>query len=402
MITSLTRRSFLKGACASVSVAATYRMWTPGAAFADDSEHTLVVVFLRGALDGLSMVVPAGDNDYYRARPTLAIPANRVLDIDGTFGLHPAMASIHPLFADKRLAAVHAAGNLDDSRSHFEAQANMERGTEGANVSTGWLARHVFASNATAVPLHAIAWGSALPASLQGDSAALSLQALDSFGLAGRAALRDPTRDALASLYEGSTFETPAGAVLEALDLVENVAEHGPQPHADASYPDTHVGNALREIARTIKADVGLSTATVDVGGWDLHAGAGNTDTGAQRTLLADLADSMAAFATDLADRPGSYTLITMSEFGRRTEENGSNGTDHGWGNVMLAMGDNLSGTVVGDWRGLGGDALYRGDVPVTTDYRNVVGELLLGRVGAADLSPIFPGLTHEPVGVTT
>lgn len=401
MTTQLTRRSFLRGACATASVAATYRMWTPGAAFAADSEHTLVTVFLRGALDGLSMVVPHGDDDYYRARPTLAIPSSRVLDLDGLFGLHPAMRPVHQLFTDGRMAAVHATGNLNDSRSHFAAQANMERGADGADVSTGWLARHVLDSNASAVPLHAISWGGALPASMQGDSTALSLRTLPGFGLAAGGSVRDVTRDALAALYRDSAFDKPAMAVMEALDLVADVAENGPDAHPQAAYPDSELGNALREIARTIKADVGLSTATVDVGGWDLHAAAGNANSGVQRDLLDDLARSLAAFATDLEDRHGSYTLITMSEFGRRTEENGSNGTDHGWGNVMLALGDNLSGGVMGDWQGLAGDALYRGDVPVTTDYRNVLAELLETRVGTSNVATVFPDLQRVPVGLT-
>lgn len=402
----LTRRTFLQGACCGTLAAATTRLWTPSAAFAQDPttvDGALVVVFLRGAMDGLSAVVPWADEAYHRLRPTIAIPTDRVIDLDGRFGLHPSLEPLKDLYDAGDLALVHAAGSLEDTRSHFDAQEVMERGTTtlGGGTGSGWLARHVAATDVTAIPLHAMAWGTVPPASLRGDVAALSLSSLDSFSLATYPAEMEATRTALTTLYEGQDgiLKAPGRAALRALDTVASVRDTAPL--AAAVYPETHLGRSLADIARTIKADVGLSTATVDVGGWDLHANAGLGAQGTMADNLEDLGTSLRAFHDDLGERMGSTTLVVMSEFGRRVEENGSNGTDHGAGNCMFVLGGGIrGGAVYGDWLPLDPDNLHRGDVPVLTDYRDIVGEVTAARHGAAatavfpDLTPAFKGLT--------
>lgn len=404
---TISRRSLLKGACCSVAAASTLRVWTPSAAFGQvEGDRTLVVVFLRGALDGLNAVVPHAEPAYYAARPTIAIPASEVIDLDGRFGLHPAMAPLKELYDAGTFLPLHAAGSPDPTRSHFDAQANMDGGRLGGQVdSNGWLVRHLAELDALAVPMHAVAWGTAPPASLRGDSGALTMPSLDVFRIDADPAEGEATDRALRSLYAGDrgVLSAPSKTVFRALDLVARVRNEGPQPQGGAVYPTSHLGNALREIARTINTDVGLLSATVDVAGWDLHAGAGTHDQGNQQALLADLASSLHAFATDLGDRLSRTTLVVMSEFGRRVEENGSGGTDHGHGNVMFLLGGGLQGRrVAGEWVGLGVDSLFRGDVPVTSDFRDVLGEVLQRRFGNADPSSVFLGHRVRPLGLTT
>ncbi len=403
---AIPRRTLLKAACCG-TLAATTRLWTPAAAFARtdaaaEAAGTVIVVFLRGAFDGLNAVIPWADPAYATLRPTIAIPTDAVIDLDGRFGLHPSLWPLKDLYDDGTLALVHAAGSLDPTRSHFDAQALMERGTDD-DVATGWLARHVAAADVTALPLHAVAWGQTAPASLAGDLAALSTPNLSSFQLAADTSLQAATRDALTRLYGpaggGGVLTGPGRAALGALDLIDRVrttTSPSTQP-----YPASTLGRALGEIARTISADVGLTAATVDVGGWDLHADAGTATAGPMQARLADLAQSLRAFHDDLGDTMSRTTVVVMSEFGRRAYENGSGGTDHGSGNVMLVMGRGIAGGHVhGDWLGMDDAHLYRGDIPVLTDYRDVVAEVVTGR-HASDVATVFPAHDLAPLGLT-
>lgn len=403
---TLTRRTVLKGACCGTLAAAATRLWTPSAAFAQDlgtasASGTVVVLFLRGAMDGLSAVVPYADDAYYQLRPTIAVQPGDVIDLDGRFGLNPALAPLKDVFDAGDLALVHAAGSLDPTRSHFDAQEVMERGTDSDDlVGSGWLARHVAAINATALPLHAMAWGSVPPASLRGDLAALSLPNLEGFNLSTYAAETDATRQALESLYGDGDgiLRAPGRAALRALDLVADVRTNAPE--APQTYPATSLGRSLGDIARTIKRGVGLTAATVDVGGWDLHANAGVTGQGSMHDRLDDLGTAMRAFYDDLGELMASTTVVVMSEFGRRVQENGSNGTDHGAGNAMFVMGGGINGgRVVGEWLPLTSDNLLRGDVPVLTDYRDIVGELMAGRHGS-NAGAVFPDHTLAGKGL--
>ncbi len=392
---TMTRRTFAKSACAGVVAAAATRLWTPTAAFAADgqADRTLVVVFLRGGMDGLSALIPFGDPLYTTLRPTIGVPADQIIRLDATFGLHPAMAPLHDLYRDGHLALVHSSGSVVDSRSHFEQQATMEAGTtDGVAETTGWLARHLAATGVTAVPLHAMAWGNATPASLRGDLGALSMRNMGSFNLATFGGLRDRTRTAMRTLYSGTdeTLSGPGLAALDAIDRVRGIRDGMGEPAV--TYPKGGLATSLREIAGTIKADVGLSAATVDAGGWDIHAGAGDISSGTQAQRLADLAGTLRPFADDLGSWMARTTVVVMSEFGRRAAQNASGGTDHGRGNLMIVLGQGVRGGIHGDWRGLDDGALDRGDIPVTTDYRNIVGEVVASRHGAASyLDQVFP-----------
>lgn len=394
MTATLTRRTFARSACAGVVAAAATRLWTPTAAFAagGQAERTLVVMFLRGGMDGLSALIPYGDPRYAEVRPTIGIPADQVLALDDTFGLHPAMAPLVDLYHDGHLAIVHSSGSVAGSRSHFEQQGRLESGDDGLSGGSGWLARHLAATGAAAVPMHAMSWGNSTPASLQGDLGALSMPRLGNFNLATFGGLRDRTRTAMQQLYDGTdeVLSGPGLAALDAIDQVRVVREGMGEPTVE--YPKGGLGNSLREIAGTIRADIGLAAATVDMGGWDIHAGAGDATSGPQASRLAELAGGLRAFADDLGPLMSRTTVVVMSEFGRRVHENASGGTDHGRGNLMFVLGEGVRGGIHGDWRGLDDDGLSDGDVPVTTDYRDVVAEVVAARHGAsAFLGEVFP-----------
>ncbi|HEX9765330.1 MAG TPA: hypothetical protein VGA36_01105, partial [Nitriliruptorales bacterium] len=280
---TLTRRQLLKGACAAYAATVTARLWTPGAAFAADglADHTLVTVFLRGGLDGLSAVVPVNDSTYHALRPTIAVPGAANWMLDDTFGLHPALAPLHEL--RDMLAVVHSTGQPEATRSHFDAMFNVESGT--SDDGTGWLTRHVRSAGLTAAPLHAVAWGSSPPASMLGHTGAVSLASIDSFHISSAGGVREPLLVALRDLYAGDdVLSGGAQATFRAIDEVANIREHGPQ--TAVTYPTSHLGRSLADIARTVKSDVGLVAATVDVGGWDTHEAMGNQSEGRMVRLL--------------------------------------------------------------------------------------------------------------------
>jgi uncharacterized protein (DUF1501 family) len=363
---------------------------------------TLVVIFLRGGVDGLSVIVPRGDAALAGARPRIAVPDRALLPGDDRFGLHPALAPLHPLWTSGRLAAVHAVGSPDLSRSHFQAQDCLERGAATTSVTSGWLDR-VLAALGPGTTFRAVANGTALPRSLIGSEEKLVLQGLERFDLAGGEDLRDATVAALAALYTGLDHPVAAHAqvTLQALAAARELAQAGYQPAVE--YPDGGFAEQLREVARLVKAQVGLRVAAIDLGGWDMHTWIGPVDDGGMRRHLDDLAAALAAFAADLGPALDGVTLVAMSEFGRRVAENGNAGADHGHGGIMLLLGGGLhGGRVHGDWPGLAPSALVNGDLAGTNDYRDVLIELLQRRLGIGDPSPIFPDHRPTRLGVFT
>jgi uncharacterized protein (DUF1501 family) len=367
---------------------------------------TLVVLSLRGGFDGLSALPPIGDPDYYRARPTIAVPTSQVIGGNGTFGLHPALAPLLPLWQGGKLAAVHAVGQPNPTRSHFAAMEEMERAAPGTALRTGWLDRMLGGTGATG-PLSGVSLGTAMPARLlTGPAPAVSMRAVDDFTLAGESAKR-PMAAALRKLYAGAAEQlaAPARAADAALTATASLRAAGYTPGNGAAYPATPLGAALRDVARLVKARAGLVAAAVDSGDWDMHEGLGTAVKG-QRMYdnLADLAAALAAFATDLgAEHLANVTLVTVSEFGRRVQENASRGADHGHGNAMLVLGGAVrGGTVYGAWPGLSPGALVSGDLAATTDYRAVIGELLRQRCGFGAVDGVFPSVTPSSFGLAT
>jgi uncharacterized protein (DUF1501 family) len=370
-------------------------------------KRVLVVVFQRGAVDGLNVVVPHGEKAYYDARPSIAIPRpgsgeGAALDLDGFFGLHPSLAPVLPLFQDGSAAFVHAAGSPDSTRSHFDAQDFMESGTPGVKATAdGFLSRALAGEKAlTPSPLRAVALTPALPRILSGSAGAVSMSNVAEFGIRAGAS-SGAASDSFESMYGEAVAGTLGGTakesfeaarILKAADPSKRAAENG------ADYPKSPFGNSLKQIAQLVKSDVGLEVAFTDVGGWDTHAGEG----GAQGQLgnrLRDYGQAIAAFAKDLGSRMADVTLVSVSEFGRTVRENGNRGTDHGHANVMLLLGGGVrGGKVYGKWPGLEAPKLYEDrDLAVTTDFRDVFAVVLENRLGVTRLETVFPGYKCEP-----
>jgi uncharacterized protein (DUF1501 family) len=359
----------------------------------------LICIFQRGGADGLNMVVPHGDKDYYAHRSSLAIPqpgaGGAAIDLDGFFGLHPAMASLKEIWDARQLAVVHACGSPDPTHSHFDAMDYMERGTPGQkSVATGWLGRHLAATQKqNDSPFRAVGFGALLQASLRG-GAATALTSLEAFKLQAKPLELPKVQAAHGQLYRGSGMLLGAGQqTLRALEIMQKLNPAQYQVSDGARYPDTPYGGALRQIAQLLKADVGLEVACADIGDWDTHVAQGGA-AGEMAANLKEFADGIYALYTDLSASLGQVTIVTMSEFGRRVAENGGGGTDHGHGNALLVLGGNVrGGKVYGEWPGLHPEQLYGpGDVQVTTDFRDVLGEIAAKRLGNPTLAEVFPG----------
>src|SRR6267378_4371970 len=336
------------------------------------NKKKLIVLFQRGAADGLNIVVPFGEENYYRIRPTIAIPQPRrggeaaAIDLDGFFGLHPGLAPLEPLFKKQQLAIVHAAGSPDNTRSHFDAQDFMESGTPGVKATDdGWLNRALrdlpadkYAAEKSALDkpaFRAIGLGQSLPRILSGKEPAVAVKTLKA---------ADPTH------------YTPA---------------------ANANYPRGRFGDSLKQLAQLIKANLGVQVAFADIGGWDHHVNEGSTQ-GQIANVLGDFSQSIAAFWTDLGDLGEDTVVVTMSEFGRTARENGNHGTDHGHANVMFVLGGPVKGgKVYGRWPGLDQSQLYEGrDLALTTDFRQVLGEAVARHLGNNNLNQVFPGYENS------
>jgi uncharacterized protein (DUF1501 family) len=370
----------------------------------------LVVVFLRGGADGLNIIVPHGEKAYYDARPSLAMArpddnkteaANRAADLDGFFGLHPALNPLLPIFKAKQLVAIHATGSPDPTRSHFDAMGIMERGTPGSiALNTGWIGRHLASlDTGTNAPLRAIGWGNGLQQSLRGSISATAIKSIIDYHLRGRQEVAQEMLAALNALYatDPDALKIAAEQTNAILDLVTKVNIASYKPANGAEYSDKRDFDlALMQTAALIKADVGLEVSAIDLGGWDTHQNEA-ADLTKELTILGK---GLSAFHTDMGDAMKNITVIVMSEFGRRVAENASSGSDHGHGNAMLLMGGNVAPKpVIAKWPGLAAENLSNGDLAITIDYRDILSEILTNRLNNPAVGDVFPGYMPSPVG---
>jgi len=358
-----------------------------------DLQQTLVVVFLRGGADGLALMPAVGDDDYHRARPLTTVGQAEAIRLDDRFALSTAMAALEPAVKEGALSAVHCVGSDDTTRSHFEAQDLMEH---GGHTGGGWLGRFLrFREQATGGALAAVALGQAVPESLRGAPAATAMQSLDDFSFSGG----DAFVKSLEQLYSGETgvYGARARDTFDALGRIRNLHANDYSPAHGAEYGGGRFGRELRLAAQLIKARVGVEAVTVDLGGWDTHL----SQAPLIGPLLRRLANGLAAFRRDLGAAMRRTTVVVMSEFGRRVSENSALGTDHGRGGAMFVLGgDGAEGRVIADWPGLKRDALVGpGDLPVTTDYRDVLIPLLRRHAPSADMARVFPGHEPKPLG---
>lgn len=356
---------------------------------------SIVVVFQRGGMDGLNVVIPFKDQAYYALRPTIAVkePASgdeRGIDLDGYFALHPALAPLKTIYDKGQLAIVHAAGSPDNSRSHFDSQDYMELGTPGIkSTPEGWLNRYLSEKRAAGSPFRGVAVSPQMPRTLAGRAPALSMSSIEEFRLRNLA-----MAGALEKLYSNSAdplFRQGGKSLFEAMARLRAIESR--IPPSTATYSAGRFGNGLKQIARLIKADLGLEVAFTEIEGWDTHVAEGGAS-GQLANRLKELGEGLAAFYQDLGDRMEDVVLVTMSEFGRTARENGNRGTDHGHANVMFVLGGGVrGGKVYGRWPGLAPEVLYEGrDLDLTTDYRAVCGEVLTRHLAQRDLIKIFPG----------
>jgi len=374
------------------------------------NKKQFVVLFQRGAADGLNMVVPFGESNYYRMRPTIAIPqpkrgaTDAAIELDGFFGLHPSLAPLEPLFHQNQLAIVHAAGSPDPTRSHFDAQDFMESGTPGLkSTEDGWLNRALEAApEESASPFRAVAMGPNLPRTLQGGAPAIALPDLKQFKVMaqspGTGAMVEGGFEAMYAQTVDKALQGTGTETFEAIDLLRKADPAKYQPENGAQYPTSRLGQNLEQIGQLLKADIGLEVLFVDCGGWDNHVNEGGVQ-GQLSNLLRDLGQGLAAFHQDLGERMQKIVFVTMSEFGRTARENGNRGTDHGHANCMFIMGGDVSGgQVYGKWPGLNDHQLNEGrDLALTTDYRQVLGEVVSKAMGASNLDLVFPDARITP-----
>lgn len=406
---AVTRRGFMKGgALALVGTAAIPSFLTRSVmaemTTAAANKKKLVVLFQRGAADGLNIVVPYREQNYYAMRPTIAIKQNEVIDLDGVFGLHPAMAAFKPLYDQGHLAIVPAAGSPDTTRSHFDAQDYMESGTPGVkSTPDGWLNRALQAEllRGKPSPFRAVALGPEIPRTLEGRVQAIALDNVLDFSVGGRGPQASPMSNAFQSMYDQSTDAVLHGTGEETFEAVKMLRATDPahyQPAAGVVYPKTQFGNSLKQVAQLMKANLGVEAAFSDIGGWDTHQNQGGAN-GQLANRLTDFSEGIAAFWQDMGDEAEQVTLVTMSEFGRTARQNGTGGTDHGHANVMFVLGGQVKGgKVYGKWPGLDNDQLNEGrDLTVTTDFRRVLGEAAYKTLGARNLNLVFPGSQVAP-----
>ncbi len=395
-----TRRYFLRCSALAMAGLGAAPSWLLRAAAQDGRKRKiLVAIFQRGAADGLNVVVPFFEKLYYEMRPTIAVPQpgknNGGIDLDGRFALHPSLQPLKPLWDSGKLAIIHATGSPDPTRSHFDAQDFMESGTPGRTSEDGWLNRALGPVEPGVSPLRAIAIGAQLPRTLRGSRRAVAVNNLQQF---------ETQNKDVASILE-TMYATTADPRLmasgketfDAAKMIESI-NRNPYPPANGAQYAGGFGNALQQVARLIKADVGVEAAFAEIGGWDHHV----NESPQLTNLLREFGASLAAFARDMGDRMEDIVLVTMSEFGRTAREDGSGGTDHGHGNVMMALGGPVrGGKVYGRWPGLEPEQLYeQRDLAVTTDFRDVLGEFVSRHLGRSS-DQVFPGYKPgEPLGL--
>ena len=391
------------------------KTWMPRLAFAPRNTaprgDTLVVVFLRGAADVLNMVVPHGEDAYYRLRPSLGVPrpddagakpTERAIDLDGFFGFHPSMGSLLDAWQSQHLAIIHACGAPDESRSHFKAMELMERGVDDERgPASGWIGRHLATLNTgNSSPLRAVGMGTRPQRSLSGTVPVSALRSIADFHLGGDPRALQQMRLALNTVYENDVLGQDTLSIMDTLETLDPLTYNVSR---NAAYPDSEFGLALKQTAMLIKAEVGLEVSAIDVGGWDTHFAQGSTS-GLMPNLMNDLAEGLAAFHADMHEHMGNLTIVTMSEFGRRASENGSLGTDHGHGSMMMVVGGNVQGGKVhGEWPGMReGQLIGPGDLAVTTDYRDVLSEILVKRLNNPSASEVFPDYQAKPTQIVS
>ena len=363
---------------------------------------TLIAIFQRGAVDGLNVVVPYGEHSYYDLRPNIAIPkpdggAEAAINLDGYFGLHPSLQAFKPFWDSRRLAIVHASGSPDSTRSHFDAQDYMESATPGVkSTQDGWLNRYLQSKTDSQKSLfRAVSMTQNMPRAMQGKAPTLAISNLADFSIrAGQSSAS--VQGGFEAMYDQTVNDALHGTGKETFEAVNYLKQVNPSQYKaenDANYPRTPFGNALLQIAQLIKAGVGLEVAFTDIGGWDTHVNEGNQQ-GQLSNLLRQFSSAIAALYTDLGARMDDVVILTMSEFGRTAKENGNRGTDHGHANAMFVIGNSVhGGKVYGDWPGLKSDQLYEGrDLALTTDFRDVFGEIATKHLGTTNLKTVFPG----------
>src|SRR5437764_10679963 len=398
---SITRRAFMRGsALAVVGTAAVPSFLTRAALGAEvtGGRKRFVVLFQRGAADGLNIVIPHGERDYYGMRPTIGIPRGQELDLDGFFGLHPSMSALKPLWDAKHLAIVHAAGSPDTTRSHFDAQDYMESGTPGVkSTEDGWLNRVCQSEKKKAAsPFRAIALGGGMPRALAGPYPAIAIDNVNQFGVGGNNPGAQPAASSFEAMYDNSVDSVLHGTGTETFEAVKMLKSADPaqyRPAPGANYPRGRFGDSLRQVAQLLKANLGVEVAFADIGGWDHHVNEGATQ-GQLANLLREFSQSLAAFWTDLGTLAEETVIVSMTEFGRTARQNGNGGTDHGHAGVMFVMGRPVrGGRVYGKWPGLAPEQLYEGrDLALTTDFRRVLGEGVYRHLGNQKLDVVFPG----------
>ena len=408
-----TRRIFLRNSALAMAGFGTAPLWLKRALYAADSpmprKKILVAIFQRGAADGLNVVVPHGEKAYYDLRPTIAIPRpgsdkeNAAIDLDGFFGLHPSLSPLKPLFDQGRLAVVDAVGSPDPTRSHFDAQDYMESGTPGLKATdSGWMNRALPRQEGKPSPVRAVSLGPVLPRAMRGEEPAIAMQSIGNFQVRNAAAAKEFEQMYTAAKNPG--LAAAGRETFEAVAMLQSIQRQPYAPAAGAEYPATPFGNSLKQIAQLIKSDVGMEMAFADIGGWDHHVNevGQRASEGQLANLLRQYGQALSAFWRDMGDRMQDVVLVTMSEFGRTAHENGNRGTDHGHANHMFVMGGAVKGgKVYGKWPGLEKDQLYQGrDLALTTDFRDVLGELVARHMGNPSLNGVFPGYDPKFVGL--
>ncbi|WP_394796804.1 DUF1501 domain-containing protein [Armatimonas sp.] len=392
------RRNLIGGALAAAIVAWSGRSALAQLTVGKTHRKPLITIFLRGAMDGLTALAPIGDDDYFKNRPTIKV--SNTLKLDGFFGLHPALGALHSLYLEGKLAPLHAVGSLDQSRSHFEAMAVMERGaaSDPATIPSGWVARYLSAlPDDNPSPLRGVAFNTIMPDILRGATSAMAINELSDLKLSATPSLRG----ALEGLYaHGKDAAAVAGReALEVLTVLEKLDPKRYVPGGGAKYPESNLGNGLRQTAMLLKAGVGVETACLDRGGWDTHVGQ-NTPYLAQQ--LQDVGDSLGAFTKDLGSQLDDITIVVMTEFGRRVAENSGLGTDHGRASAWFVAGGGVKGgKVYARWPGLKDEQLEApGDLKVTMDYRDVLTEIVARQLGGDKAAALFPSAPGKLPGL--
>lgn len=407
------RRGFLQGMAAGAGALVTTSVFgdtfMEAAHGAGPGGNVLVAVSFRGGIDGLGVVVPHGDPAYYRARPNLAVAASSVLAADATFGLHPQLRPLLPMWEAKKLAAVQAVGLPVPNRSHFQAIELVEDAHPASSVRRGWVNRMI-GQRGIVGPAEAVHLGSPLsPTMLAGPAPTMATDGFKTLTLPGLGSRSSARYAGQQQVWSGTTGPLSQAAA-DALSISKGLASTMSRSYTPAngaayptSWPATDLAEALRDAANLIKRDVGTSVISIDYGSWDMHADYGTQSAGLMQAMVGAFASSVAAFFRDLGAVGDRVTLATISEFGRRVAQNGNRGLDHGWGNMMLVMGGGVrGGQYYGRWPGLSDGTLVAGDLQVTTDYRDVLGEVVTKRFPDASLGEVFPGLSYAPLGLMT